>query len=102
MAIGGIGELEIEVPRIFFGLLESVGRMFVFLLSLHDSQEKIASVAKQIVNALGVLSKAGLAPRDDAPLGVGTLLRELIIKPANRIEFRQNERPACIRFGGHL
>jgi hypothetical protein len=66
-----------------------------------DAERKVAGVTQQVIDALRLFTKAGLAARDDAAFGVSALLGKLIVGPARGIQLRQNERSACIGFGRH-
>jgi hypothetical protein len=101
LAVGGIGELEVEHPGVFLGLLQAGGGGFVQGLGLDDGQHGAGLVAEEIVRAFGGFPP-DLGARDhDAAIGEGTLLENLLVGPAGVVQLGHDELPAGVGFGDH-
>src|ERR1035438_180612 len=97
--IGCIGELEAENLRVLLCLLESVRRLCVNGLRLHDRNRKITPVPKEVVQTF-LRSPFHLASCDhDATISEALLFAYLVVTPAGSVELREDVPTACVRFG---
>ena len=102
LAVGGIGELQVQDFGIFLGLLKPLARRLVAGLGLHDGDGEITGVAEPVVSPLLFATSNPLGSWNDPPIGEGVLLVDLVVRPARPIELRQNVHAAGVGFGfGH-
>jgi hypothetical protein len=88
--IRGVGELEPEDQRIFFGLLETVARILVRRLSLDYGDGKDPPVAQEVIGALLRPAQGASARYDNAPVGECPLFIDLVVCPCGGIELWQD------------
>jgi hypothetical protein len=103
LAIGGVGEFELQDFGVVLRLLQTVGGFFVFGLGLGDGDGKIAGVTEQVICAFALFTLSLAAAHDDPAIGETALLGDgmRVGVPARSLELRHDELPACIRFGRH-
>jgi hypothetical protein len=102
LAVGAVGEFEVEDFRIFLGLLEPFAGRFVDGLGLDHGDGEIAGQAEPVVGPLLFQAANLLGGGHDPAVGEGMLLLDLVVGPAGRIELGQDVDAAGIGFGfGH-
>ena len=102
MAIGRVGELQIENLCIFLRLLEAVVGKAVGRLCLHYSEHLICTIKEEVVSSLLRAPPGSTTRNDDPPVSKGSLFADQLVIPPGRVEFRQNECPAGIGFAWHV
>jgi hypothetical protein len=90
LAVGRIGEGEVEQLGIVLRLLESLAGNRVLALRLDHRNRHTRSVLQDVVGTKRVASPVLLADRDDAAVGDRKLLLNLIVAPARCLQTRQH------------
>src|SRR5690348_16313233 len=70
-------------------------------LGFDDGEQVIALVAQQVVGALGFAAAGGAAGDEDAAVGEGGLLGDLVVGPAGVLEPGRDVDAAGIGFAAH-
>lgn len=100
LAVGRVGEREIEELGVAHALLKTVGRKSVLALRLHDAHGEAGSDFEQVVRSERVAAPVLAAHDDDAPIRDRVLLDDLIRGPAGVMKPRHHIVTAGLRFEG--
>src|SRR5205807_2110245 len=98
LAVGRVGEREIEQLRVAHTLLKTVGREPVLALRLYDADREARGYLEQVVGAERIPAPVLAAHHDDAPVGYRVLLDDLIRRPASIVQPRHDVVAAGLRF----
>ena len=102
LAVGGVGEFQVEDFGVFLGLLEPVARRLVAGLGLDHGDGEIAGVAEPVIGPFLFQPPNLLRGGHDPPIREGMLLLDLVVGPAGPVEFRQDVDATSIGFSfGH-
>lgn len=99
MAVGGVGEFEIQDLGVVLRLLQALARRSVLGLGLDDRDGEIAGEPQQVIGPLLLASADPISDDDDAAVGERLLFADLLVGPARGVDFRRDERATGIGFG---
>jgi hypothetical protein len=90
VAVGGISELQPEDLCVLHRLTEAVGGLFVIGLRFDDGDSKIGPIPEEIVGPFLLTADRAAADHNDAAIGEGSLFVNVVIRPARRVELRED------------
>jgi hypothetical protein len=101
VAVGRVGELEIEDLGVVLGLLQTVVGFLVRGLCLDDGQHQVRAVTEQVVGALLWPAASRRARHDDPAIRERLLLANPVVVPAGRVERGEDVLPTGIGLSQH-
>ena len=98
VAVGGVSKLQTENLCVLHRLAEAIGRLLEIRFRFNDCDCEIRSVAKEVVGSLLLAAYRAVAGHNDAAIGEGSLFVNVVIRPARRVELREDVFPTSIGF----
>ncbi len=104
LAVGGVGELQVEDFGVFLGLLQALAGLGVVRLGLDDGDGKVNAIAKNVVGAFAGSAAAVPSGRNDSAVGERDLFVDpkRLVVPARRLQLGHDVAAAGICFVGHF
>ena len=99
MAVGGVGEFQIQDLGVVLRLLQALARRSVLGLGLDDRDREVAGEPQQVIGPLLLASADPISYDDDAAIGERLLFADLFVGPACRVDLRRDELATGIGFG---